>query len=94
LGNNLLGLFLLSYKVCGIQYFGSTTAKFRFGNHKSHLRAYSEMSATDKENDNLGCRNFCSQGNQGLQNVKDLVRKEGQWACGLRSLTVNGLNGS
>ena len=61
-------VYLISYKVCGFQYVGSTTTKFRvrFNNNKSRLRAHSRMSAVDKVNDDLVCRHFYSHGHHGL----------------------------
>ena len=46
-------VYLISCKVCGVQYVGSTTTKFRlrFNNHKSRLRAHSKMSAASKDKD-------------------------------------------
>ena len=43
-------VYLVSCKVCGLQYVGSTTTKFRlrFNNHKSRLRAHSKMSDANK----------------------------------------------
>ena len=100
-------VYLISCKVCGFQYVGSTTTKFRlrFNNHKSRLRAHSKMSAANKENDDLVYRHFYGPGHHGLQDVsiqlidkvnarEDLLAKEGQWAYRLRSLKPDGLNES
>ena len=100
-------VYLISCKVCGFQYVGSTTTKFRlrFNNHKSRLRAHSRMSAVNKESNNLIYKQFYSHGHHGLQDVSiqlidkvsakdDLLAKEGQWAYPLRSLKPNGLNES
>ena len=48
-------VYLISCKVCGFHYVGSTTTKFRlrFNNHKSRLRAHSRMSSVNKESDAL-----------------------------------------
>ena len=100
-------VYLVSCKVCGLQYVGSTTSKFRlrFNNHKSRLRAHSKMSDANKMGDDLIYRHFYSQGHHGLQDVtiqlidrvnakEDLIIKEGQWAYRLSSLTPDGLNES
>ena len=100
-------VYLISCKVCGFQYVGSTTTKFRlrFNNHKSRLRAHSKMSAANKESDDLVYRHFYGPGHHGLQDVsiqlidkvnarEDLLAKEGQWAYRLRSLQPDGLNES
>ena len=61
-------VYLINCKVCGFQYVGSTTTKFRvrFNNHKSRLRAHSRMLAVDKESDDLVYRHFYSLGHHGL----------------------------
>lgn len=100
-------VYLISCKVCGFQYVGSTTTKFRlrFNNHKSRLRAHSRTSAVNKESDDLIYKHFYSHGHHGLQDVSiqlkdkvnakdDLLAKEGQWAYRLRSLKPDGLNES
>ena len=100
-------VYLISCEVCGLQYVGSTTTKFRlsFNNHKSRLRAHLRMSDADKETDNIIYKHFHSPGHHGLSdlnvqiidkvNDKDaLTTKEGQWAYTLRSLRPEGLNDS
>ena len=100
-------VYLINCKVCGFQYVGSTTTKFRlrFNNHKSRLRAHSRMLAVDKESDDLVYRHFYSLGHHGLSDVRiqlidkvndkdDLLAKEGQWVYRLRSLKPDGLNES
>lgn len=100
-------VYLINCKVCGLQYVGSTTTKFRlrFNNHKSRLRAHSKMSPANKETDDLIYKHFFSDGHQGLQDLnvqlidrvnkkENLIDKEGQWAYQLRSLRPSGLNES
>ena len=100
-------VYLMNCKVCGLQYVGSTTTKFRlrFNNHKSRLRAHSKMSAARKESDDLVYKHFHGHGHHGLQDIsiqlidkvnvkEDLIAKEGQWAYRLRSLKPDGLNES
>ena len=102
---NVVYLITRSCKVCGFQYVGSTTTKFRvrFNNHKSHLRVHSRMSAHDKESDDLVYRHFYSHGHHGLPDASiqligkandkdDLLPKEGHWVYWLRSLKRHGLN--
>ena len=91
-------VYLINCKVCGFQYVGSTTTKFRlrFNNHKSRLRAHSRMLAVDKESDDLVYRHFYSLGHHGLSDVRiqlidkvndkdDLLAKEGQWVYLLKT---------
>ena len=87
-------VYLISYKVCRLQYLGSTTTKFRvrFNNHKSRLRAHSKMSAANKDKDDtIYNKHFHNDGHHGLRdievhlmdkvNAKDnLLAKEEQWA--------------
>ena len=53
-------VYLINCKVCGLQYVGSTTTKFRlrFNNHKSRLRAHSKMSAANKGKDDTIYKHF------------------------------------
>ena len=100
-------VYLLSCKVCGIQYVGSTSTKFRlrFNNHKSRIRAHTRLSANEKLRDDLIYRHFNGPGHNGLDDIsvqlidqvacgKDLVDKEGQWAYRLKCLKPLGLNES
>ena len=100
-------VYLISCKVCGLQYVGSTTTKFRlrFNNHKSRLQAHSKMSAANKDKDDTIYKHFHSDGHHGIQDVQihlidkvnakeDLIAKEGQWAYRLRSVRPEGLNES
>ena len=100
-------VYLISCKVCGLQYVGSTTTEFRlrFNNHKSRLKAHARMSAADRDSDDCVYRHFYGPGHHGLVDVsvklidkvndKDrLIEKEGQWAYRLRSLKPEGLNDS
>ena len=84
-------VYLISCKVCGLQYVGSTTTKFRlrFNNHKSRLRAHSTMSAANKDKDDTIYKHFHSDEHHGLRDIKvhlidkvnakdNLLAKEGQ----------------
>ena len=86
-------VYLITCKVCGLQYVSSATTKFRlsFNNHKSRLRAHSKMSAADKHKDDTIYKHFRSDGHHRLQDVKihltdkvnakeHLTTKDGQWA--------------
>ena len=85
-------VYLINCKVCGLQYVGSTTTKFRLrlNNHKGRLRAHSKMSAANKDKDDTFYKHFHSDEHHGLPdievhlidkvNAKDnLLAKEGQW---------------
>ena len=100
-------VYLISCKVCGLQYVGSTTTKLRlrFNNHKSRLRAHAKMSAANRGGDDLIYKHFNNHGHHGLQDVsiklidrvkakEDLIAKEGQLAYRLHSLKPDGLNDS
>ena len=100
-------VYLLSCKVCGIQYVGSTSTKFRlrFNNHKSRIRVHTRFSANEKLRDDLIYQHFNGPGHNGLDDIsvqlidqvacgKDLVDKEGQWAYRLKCLKPLGLNES
>ena len=103
--NNVI--YLLNCKVCGIQYVGSTSTKFRlrFNNHKGRIRAHSRLLVNEKLRDDLIYQHFNSPGHNGLDDVsaqlidkvaneKDLLDKEGQWAYRLKCLKPHGLNES
>ena len=100
-------VYLISCKICGLQYVGSTATKFRlrFNNHKRRLRAHSKMAAANKNKDDTIYKHFHSDEHRGLRdievhlidkvNAKDnLLAKEGQWAYRLRSVRPEGLNES
>ena len=100
-------VYLINCKVCGLQYVGSTTTKFRlrFNNHKSRLRAHSKMSAANKGKDDTIYKHFHSDEHHGLRDIEihlidkvnekdNLLAKEGQWAYRLRSVRPEGLNES
>ena len=57
--------------ICGLQYVGSTSTKFRlrFNNHKSRLRAHSRKSYIDKESDDFVYKHFHGPGHHGLRDV-------------------------
>ena len=89
--NSRYVVYLISCKVCGVQYVGSTTTEFRlrFNNHKSLLRAHSKMSAANKDKDDTIYKRFHSDEHHDLRdievhlidkvNAKDnLLAKEGQ----------------
>ena len=100
-------VYLLSCKVCGVQYVGSTTTRFRlrFNNHKSRIRAHSRLSLDDKSRDDLIYQHFCGPAHNGIEDVSiqlidqvnndnDLLDREGQWAYRLKSVKPHGLNES
>ena len=101
--NNIV--YLLTCKVCDIQYVGSTSTKFRlrFNNHKSRLKAHGKLSPDERLKDDLIYQHFHSAGHHGLEdlsvqlidrvnNEKDLLDKEGQWAYRLKCIKPQGLN--
>ena len=53
-------VYLIICKVCGLQYVGSTSTKFRlrFNNHKSRQRAHSRASNIDREIDDFVYKHF------------------------------------
>ncbi|KAJ8037537.1 hypothetical protein HOLleu_18374 [Holothuria leucospilota] len=98
-------VYLLTCKVCDIQYVGSTSTKFRlrFNNHKSRIKAHTRMSSDEKLRDDLIYQHFHSLGHNGLEDLsvqlidrvdyeKDLLDKEGQWAYRLKCIKPHGLN--
>ena len=98
-------MYLITCKVCGLQYVGSISTKFRlrFNNHKSRLRAHSRKSKIDKESDDFVYKHFHGPGHHGLQDVsvqiidkvqnnEKLVIKEGEWAYRVQTLKPEGLN--
>ena len=64
-------VYLITCKVCRLQYVGSTSTKFRlrFNNHKSRLGAHSRASNIDRESDDFVYKHFHGPGHQGLQYV-------------------------
>ena len=64
-------VYLLSCKVCHVQYVGSTTTKFRlrFDNHKARFRAHSRLSFEGGNKDDLLYRHFFGPGHHGLEDV-------------------------
>ena len=64
-------IYLLCCKICGIQYVGSTTTRFRlrFKNHKSRLRVHARLSINDKEKGDPLYRHFYGPGHNGLEDV-------------------------
>ena len=80
-------VYLIICKVCGFQYVGTTTTKFRlrFNNHKSRSRTHSRMLAVDKEIDDLVYRHFYCLGHHGLSDVRiQLIDKVNDKDCLLR----------
>ena len=64
-------VYLITCKVCRLQYVGSTSTKFRlrFNNYKSRLSAHSRSTNIDRESDGFVYKHFHGPGHQGLQNV-------------------------
>ena len=100
-------LYMLECKVCGVQYKGSSSTKFRlrFNNHKSRIKAHTRLRANEKLKDDLIYRHFNSPGHNGLADVtvklidivndeKHLLDKEGQWAYRIKCIKPHGLNES
>ena len=99
-------VYLLSCRVCNLQYVGSTVTSFRlrFNNHKSRIATHSKASRAYKDMDDPLYKHFCSAGHQGVKDVEvtlidrvsgnecDLREKEGQWGYRLKTLTPDGLN--
>ena len=98
-------VYLLTCKICKLQYVGSTTTKFRtrFNNHKSRMRRHRNLDQAQRDQDDLLYRHFWSDGHNGLHDMKiqlidrvnkieDLRDKEGQWAYRLNTLSPYGLN--
>ena len=98
-------VYLMTCKKCAMQYVGSTIINFRlrFNNHKSRIRKHEKLAQAEKLADDLLYRHFCSEGHNGLSDVKiqlidqvngeeHLREKEGQWAYRLKTLVPNGLN--
>lgn len=86
---------------------GSTTTKFRlrFNNHKSRIRGNARVSLSDKSRDDLIYRRFHGPAHNGIQdldiqlidqvnNERDLLDREGQWAYRLKGVKPHGLNES
>ena len=48
-------VYVITCKVCGIQYVGSTntTFRFRFNNHRSRINAHLKMSSGNESNDDF-----------------------------------------
>ena len=98
-------VYLITCKICGLQYVGSTTTKFRlrFNNHKSRIRRHEKLEQVNRENDDLFYKHLWSEGHNGLSDVKiqiihrvngerELRETEGQWAYKLNTLSPYGLN--
>ena len=98
-------VYLITCKVCGIQYVGSTTTtfRFRFNNHKSRIHAPLKLSSGNKSNDDFLYQHFHSSGHLGLTHLsiqlidrakgeRELRKKEGQWMYRLETLRPQGLN--
>ena len=83
-------VYLITCKVCRLQYVGSTSTKFtctlRFNNHKSRLGAYSGESTVNGACDGFTCKHFHGPEHHGLQDVGVRIIDEGsqwRWAgCG------------
>ena len=98
-------IYLISCKVCNIQYVGSTTNKFRlrFNNHRSRMKKHLKLSKEARQSDDIVYRHFGGPKHKGMDsmtiqiidkvnNRESLVDKEGQWAYRLRTLCPEGLN--
>ena len=92
-------VYLLSCKVCGVQYVGSTSTRFRlrFNNHKSRIRAHAR--------DDLIYQHFNGETHNGIEDLdiqlidqvndeRDLLDREGQRAYRLKCVKPHGLNES
>ena len=57
-------VYLITCKVCGIQYVGSTntTFRFRFNNHRSRINAHLKLSSGNKSNDDFLYQHFHTSG--------------------------------
>ena len=97
-------VYLITCKVCGIQYVGSTTTTFRsrFNNHRSRINAHLKLSSENKRNDDFLYQHFHSSGHLGLSHLtiqlidramveRELQKKEGQWMYRLGMLRPQGL---
>ena len=64
-------VYLITCKVCGLQYVGSNSTKFRlrFNNHKRRLRGHSSKSTDDRECDDFIYKHFHSPGHHRLPDV-------------------------
>ena len=100
-------MYLLSCKVCGVQYVGSTTTRcrLRVNNQKSRIRAHARLSLEDKSRDDLIYQHFHGPAHNGIKDLdiqlidqvnseRDLLDKEGQWAYRLKNVKPHGLNES
>ena len=100
-------VYLITCRVCGIQYVGSTTTTFRsrFNNHRSRINAHLKLSSENKRNDDFLYQHFHSSGHLGLSHLtiqlidramgeRELRKKEGQWMYRLGTLRPQGLKGA
>ena len=64
-------VYLITCKICGIQYVGSTTStfRFRFNNHRSRINAHLNLSSENKRNDDFLHRHFHSSRHLRLKHV-------------------------
>ena len=98
-------MYLLSCKVCGVQYVGSTStrSRLRFNNDKSRIRAHARLSLDDKSRDYLIYQHFKGQTHKGIEDLdiqlidqvndeRDLLDRKGQWAYRLNCVKPHGLN--
>ena len=71
-------VYLITCKVCGIQYVGSTTTtfRFRFNNHRSRINAHLKFSSGNKSNDDFLYQHFHSSGHLGLSHLIDRAKEE------------------
>ena len=84
-------VYLMSCKVCAVQYVGSTTTRFRlrFNKHESRIRAHARFSLDDKSRDDLIYQHFHGPAHYGTDrrsrysvnrscNKRDQLDREGQ----------------
>ena len=70
----------MTCKICGLQYVGSTTTKFRlrFNNYKSRIRHHGRLEEVNREDDDLLYKHLWSEGHNGLVDVK-IQMIDGEW---------------
>ena len=97
-------VYIITCKICGIQYVGSTTStfRFRFNNHRNRINAHLKLSSENKRNDDFLYRHFHSSRHLGLKHAsiqltdramgeRELGEKEGHWMYRLGTLRPQGL---
>ena len=99
--NSVNVIYLITCKVCGLQYVGSTTNKFRlrFDNHKTRVNRHERLNEAERKKNDLLYKHFWSEGHRGLRDLsvqliaidrvnseEELRDKESQWAYRLKSV--------